>query len=233
MTILQQSILKLKPRDDFDFANFYTGANSELIINLINSAKHQGEQFIYLWGTLGTGRSHLLQACCNMAKQHQNSTIYLALSLPNLTPNILENLEHTSLTCIDDINSVIGNSEWEIAIFNLFNNLMELKNHLIIASDCAPNAINCHLKDLKSRLGSGTTYQVQALTDDQKILAMQMRCKNRGLTLPENVSRYLLNNCQRDMHALFNLLDKIYQTSFIQQHQLTIPFIKKVLDDIF
>jgi DnaA family protein len=226
---LQQHFLNIGLRDDATFENFYAGKNSEPIGQLVAAASGKGENYIYLWGRLGSGCSHLLQACCNAAHQRKIPAIYLALNVPNLTPDILEDLDAMDLICIDDVSSILGDLQWEYALFSLFNKLTDLKKSLVIAADCVPTALNCKLPDLKSRLTLGTAFQVQALTDEEKILALQMRAKNRGLNFPESVIKYLLIHQTRDMHTLVNILDELDRASLAEQRKLTIPFVKKIM----
>jgi DnaA-homolog protein len=229
--MLQQNFLNVGLRDDATFANFYIGTNSESLIHLTAAANCKGESYIYIWGKVGSGCTHLLQACCNAAQQQKIPAIYLTLNLPNLIFDVLEDLDAMELICIDDINSVMGDLRWEEALFNLFNKLAEAKKHLIIAADCLPAMLACKLPDLKSRLSSGVAFQVEALTDDEKILALQIRAKNRGLNLAENVIQYLLTHLTRDMHTLVKLLDKLDRASLVKQRKLTIPFVKEILTE--
>ena len=60
-----QLTLGLALRDDATFSNFYPGDNLALLNHLQVFSAGKGEQFIYLWGAAGMGRTHLLQACCH------------------------------------------------------------------------------------------------------------------------------------------------------------------------
>jgi len=85
------------------------------------------------------------------------------------------------------------------------------------------------LPDLQSRLARLVTYQVQALGEDERILALQLRARHRGLDLPDDTARYLLSRSRRDMASLYGLLDKLDLEALRAQRRLTIPFVKEVL----
>ena len=73
-------VLNLTLREDATFGNFYPGQN-QLIINKLRSFCSQpDESYIYLWGMAGSGRTHLLQACCHEI----NNSIYFDLGDPSL-----------------------------------------------------------------------------------------------------------------------------------------------------
>lgn len=222
----KQLTLDLRLDDHNTFDNFFIGDNQELIDCLRTSA----ERFIYISGPQYSGRSHLLQACCCEANKDGRTCFYLSLHNCNkLTPQILENLETTSLVCLDDIQSIGDKPKWEEAIFKLFNDLLENKRQLIVAADVAPKLLPIKLPDLKSRLAWGLALQIIPLTDEQKLAALQMRARNRGLQFSESLGKYLLQRYARDAKSLFAILDKLDKASFISQHKITVPFIKTVL----
>lgn len=226
---LKQNPLQVGLRDDATFANFYYGRNDELLANLTQTTQSIGEKYFYLWGLPGSGCSHLLQACCHAAKQQKKAAIYLNLNSPHLTPEALDDLEYLDLVCLDELNSVAGNLKWEKKLFNLFNFLAEQKKTLIIAASCSVSALPIKLSDLKSRLNSGLIFQVHPLTDEEKILAWQMRAKNRGLNVAQNVITYLLKHQSRTMNDLLTILDQLDTNSLAAKRKITIPFAKEVL----
>ena len=59
-----QLSLAVQLPDDETFASFYPGDNAQLITNLKNAAIGQGAPLLFVWGSRGSGRSHLLHATC-------------------------------------------------------------------------------------------------------------------------------------------------------------------------
>jgi DnaA family protein len=220
MNKFNQLTLNIRLRDDATFANFYSENNQQLLTHLQTNT----DLFIYLWGKSGSGRSHLLQATCQAAK----SAIYLPITT-KLEPEILSGLENMDVLCLDDIHHIAGIKTWEEAIFHLFNKLATNITRLIISANTPPASLPIMLPDLKSRLASGITFQVQPLSDQQKLTALQLRAKNRGLQLSQEVGEFLLNRYARDTNSLFTILEKLDQASLATQRKLTIPFIKTIL----
>ncbi len=224
MKNFNQLTLNIRLRDDATFENFYSENNQQLISQLQAS----DEQFIYMWGKPGCGHSHLLQATCQAATKQGHSAIYLPLTA-KLKPKILQNLETMDVLCLDDIHNIASIEPWEEAIFHLFNKAIANTTRLIIAANTPPPTLPIMLPDLKSRLASGITFQVQSLSDQQKLTALRIRAKNRGLQLSEEVGEFLLNRYARDTNSLFAILEKLDQASLAAQRKLTIPFIKSIL----
>ena len=150
--------------------------------------------------------------------------------LAEYSPAVLDSMEQLPLVALDNIQAVTGNPEWEEALFHLFNRIRDRQGHLLIAADNSPKSIGVNLPDLVSRLTWGMTYQVEPLEDEDKVQALLLRAKRRGLNMGDDVARFILTRGPRDMQGLFDLLDKLDQASLSAQRKLTIPFIKAELD---
>ena len=229
--MLDQLLLRINLREETTFTNFCVGENKALFQALNEFLEGIDGSFIYLWGESGVGRTHLLQACCHAMKEPSFEMMYLPLKIPQLMPSVLQKLEKKRLVCIDDVNTVLGNREWEEALLYFYNRACEFQVKLVIAGDRVPLQLNCELADLRSRFSWGLVFQVIGLSDAEKIKALQMRARDRGFELSDEVGRFLLYRYPRDMTALFQLLDKLDQASLVAKRKLTIPFVKHVLEN--
>lgn len=226
----RQLTLPINLRADATFANFYPGDNAQLIATLKELLAGDGEQFIYVWGMRGVGRSHLLQACCHEFSDQQYAIVYLPLGIGHFTPEILQGMEDMSLVCLDDIDAVLGQKQWEEALLHFYNRARDNGVKLIVAGNNLPPQLPCELADLRSRLSWGLTFQVVALSDEQKLLALQMHARHRGMDLSREVGQFLLRHLPRNMAELFVVLNKLDHASLVAQKRLTIPFVKTVLE---
>lgn len=211
------------------FDNFLAGPNAQLVDLLTNASQHSENHFVFLWGGEGVGKSHLLQAACHqMAGQ---GSVYLPMRQAlEFSPEMLEGMEQLSLVAIDDLDAVAGSSDWELALFNLYNRMRDLgTTRLIVSAEQPLASLGIKLPDLQSRLAWGGVYQLESLTDQEKLIALQQRAKNRGFELSEEVGNYLLRHYQRNMNALFILLEDLDRVSLAEQRRLTIPFVKTVI----
>jgi DnaA family protein len=68
------------------------------------------------------------------------------------------------------------------------------------------------------------------LADDEQVQALQLRAAWRGLELPAEVARYLLQRTERSNRALFALLDRLDKAALTAQRKLTVPFVRAVLE---
>ena len=222
--------LGLTLRDSARFENFHAGAGSEAVAALQAVAGGGGESPVYLAGLPGTGKSHLLQAACHAAGSEGRATAYLPMKdLQALSAEMLEGLEDMALVCVDDIDVIAGQREWETALFNLFNLMRAAGNSLVFAASGKPAECGFDLPDLVSRLGWGLTYTLKPLDETQLLAALALRARGRGLELPDETAQFLLKRIPRDLPSVFDLFDRLDEASMIEKRRLTIPFVKSVL----
>ena len=201
--------------DDETFASFWPGDNPSLLAALQNVLRQEHSGYIYIWSREGAGRSHLLHAACAELSQRGDAVGYVPLDKRTwFVPEVLEGMEQLALVCIDNIECVAGDEPWEMAIFNLYNRILESgKTRLLITGDRPPRQLNLGLP----------------LSDEDKLQALQLRARLRGFEMPEDVCRFLLKRLDREMRSLFMTLDQLDHASITAQRKLTIPFVKEIL----
>lgn len=221
--------LPLRLADHAVFGSFLATGNEALIAMLGDLAGGSG-QGCWLWGAAATGKTHLLQAVCDRAGDR---SVYVPLRmLANTDPAVLDGLASRDLICIDDIDTVAGDAPWESALFELYNHILDADRILIVSATMAPRECPIALPDLQSRLVRLPIYQVQPLGEDERVEALQLRARHRGLDLPGDTARYLLNRSRRDMASLYELLDKLDFEALRAKRRLTIPFVRDVLQEL-
>lgn len=224
---MSQLALPLRLADHAVFDSFHAAGNEALVAMLRALAQGDDGAGCYLWGSSSTGKTHLLQAVCDVAG---DESVYLPLAMfAEASPEMLDGLTQRRLICVDDIEAVAGDKHWETALFALYNEATANRCALVVAASQAPRSSEFRLADLKSRLGQLPTYQLEALGDSDTQRALQLRARHRGLDLPDDTAQFLLNRSRRDMASLYELLDKLDSEALRAQRRLTIPFVKDVL----
>ena len=226
-----QLTLPIHQFDDETLDNFY-GKNNLVLLNSLQGNFAQLKQpFFYIYGAQGSGKSHLLKACCNFYLTQQRPAIYVPLDKSRyFSSAVLENLEQQELVCLDDIQQIIGERDWEIALFDLINRIRETgKTLLLMSANQAVNHLKIGLPDLASRLNWGEIYQLNPLNEQQKIEVLKNKARQRGIELPDETANFLLKRLERDTQTLFKTLEQLDQASLQAQRKLTIPFVKEIL----
>ena len=100
----------------------------------------------------------------------------------------------------------------------------------MLAADVSPRNLDISLPDLQSRFSWGVVYHLAAPDDERRCEILQFRARQRGLELPVEVARFLVNRVPRSMDTLLELLDQLDRASLAQKRRLSIPFVKQILD---
>ncbi len=220
---MKQLALGVQLRADAVFESFAPGGNSEIIAAL----RALPAAPVWIWGARGSGKTHLLQAVCAAAA----AAAYLPLDRNfGLPPEALSGFEASGVVCVDDVDAVAGDLDWERALFRLFNASAELHTRLVFAASAAPRSLAWALEDWKSRAAACVVYQLQALDEAGRLDALRLRAAQRGLHLPHETAQYLLHRFARDLPSLLGLLDTLDEASLAAQRRLTIPFIRGALE---
>ena len=115
---MAQLPLALTLADHASFETFVGGANAAAVEHARSLARGAAGT-IWLFGAVGSGKSHLLQAACRAATAAGRRAMYVAL--PARSPEILADLEHVDVLAVDDVHRVAGHLEWEQALFVILN----------------------------------------------------------------------------------------------------------------
>ena len=224
---MTQLALPLRLADHAVFASYLSSGNEALVATLTELADGNGGQGCWLWGGAAVGKTHLLQAVCDRAGDR---SVYVPLkTLHAAGAELLEGLESREIICLDDIESVAGDDAWEEALFALCNQVFDADGILLVAAAMSPRECPVSLADLQSRLVRLPAFHVHALDEQQRVTALQLRARHRGLDLPGETANYLLSRSRRDMASLYELLDKLDHEAMRAKRRLTIPFVKSVL----
>jgi DnaA family protein len=205
---MKQLLLDIQPAALPTLDNFVVGRNAEALHSLrLAASGNKDARFIYLWGSHGSGKSHLLQACAELARQHK---VHLVIA---------ENVQLLS-------------EEQQIDLFNTYNQLRaDTSAHggvLLASGDAAPAQMGLR-DDLATRLSWGLVYQLHPLTDEEKSQALRTHAKERGMKLPEEVVDYCLRHLRRDLPTLIATLDALDEWSLTEKKPVTVPMLRKLL----
>jgi DnaA family protein len=197
---MRQLPLEISPPAAPSLDNFVAGANAEALAAVRSlAAGRLREAIVYVWGALGSGRTHLLRAAA---------------------------LANPSLVAADDVESLDAGAQQ--ALFNAINEARE-GGPGVIASGVAPPAGLALREDLRTRLAWGLVYQLHAPSDAEKAAYLRAEAARRGLRLPEEVLAYLLTHLPRDLASLNAVLEALDRYSLASQRPLTLPLVREAL----
>lgn len=223
--------LALCLRPPLSLEDFIAGPNAPALA-AIRSLLTGGEQTqIYVSGGPASGKTHLLVGACEDWDSRVGGTgggaVYLSLGdHADYRVELLDGLEQHGLIAVDDLQAIAGVADWEEALFVFYNRARAAGCRLLLAGSGGPSVLPLRLADLRSRLAWGLSYQLQPLDDRDKTRLLQRQAERRGLILPGEVARYILDRHSRDLPSLLALLERLDRASLAERRRLTLPFVR-------
>ncbi|GAB6065707.1 chromosomal replication initiator protein DnaA [Aquifex pyrophilus] len=194
----------LNPRYTFD--NFIVGKGNRFAYEVVKEAlENLGYLYnpVFIYGSVGTGKTHLLQAIGNEAKKRGYRVIYssandFADEMVNYMKegriNEFRNrYKSVDLLLLDDVQFLSGKERTQLEFFHIFNTLYILEKQIILASDRHPQKLNGVSDRLVSRFEGGILVEIE-LDTETKLKIIREKLKEFGLEPKSEVVKYLLEN---------------------------------------
>ncbi|MDP2787763.1 MAG: DnaA regulatory inactivator Hda [Pseudomonadota bacterium] len=210
-----QLILDIRPDTLPGFDNFLPGPNAEALAAVREHAAGLiQEPVLYLWGEAGTGKSHLFQAWCHATGA---APVFPLPEPPQ------------ALVVVDDVDRL--DAEDQIRLFSLINAAREGAGRVLATGPLPPaQLIELNVRpDLATRLAQGLVFRLHPLSDADKRAALTVRAESHGMRLPDEVLRYLLTHCRRDLPHLLTLVDLLDTHSLSRKRPVSLPMLKEIL----
>ena len=221
----QQLILDLLPPSPPTLDSFVVGENQVAL----DALQHcQPGRAIYLWGSPGSGRTHLLQAAAARTSGFYFGKEHRPAALKSIaTADALQ----YALVAVDNVEDL--DDDGQAALFALYNRWREVASTrqgfaLVLAGDRAPIAMPLR-EDLRTRLGWDLVFRLALLSDEDRAEALRAKGKSRGLELAPEVISWVLTHYDRDMSRLSTLVDALDRYSIAKHRAITLPLLKDLL----
>jgi DnaA family protein len=219
---MSQLLLDISPDWKPTLDNFVVGRNLELVSALRHALSgDSSERFFYVWGEAGSGKSHLLQASVNAARDLLLDAVYSEGSVPSLDMD-----SGITVVAVDDVEQL--DDAAQIELFDIYNRMRDSGAMLLVSGNASPPHLALR-DDLRTRLGWGLVYQVHVLSDEEKERALAQHARSLGLVLPPEVTQYLLRHGRRDLPTLMAVLESLDAHTLRLHRPPTIPLLKEVL----
>ena len=207
------------------FDEFYFEKNNLFIKEILLS-----EEDLFLYGVEQAGKSFLLQSVCNHFAFKEKQSLYIPIKeVKKYGSDFIDSLDQLHVICIDDVDLIASNKEWEIALFNLINNCFLSKCRLIFCSSTNPSKINFELEDLISRIKKIDHVELVPVKTDNLPEAIKFIADLRSINLGDKEIKYLITYSRRSMSDLLDIINKLDNLSMQLKRKITIPLIKEII----
>lgn len=254
--LVAERVFESKPANDADvnpqtnlnkkysFDAFIIGSHNELahaasLAVVDNLGKTYNPLFLY--GGVGLGKTHLLQAIGNAISEKNPPKNILYIPAERLTGEIVEAIKNKTiedlkshyhkldLLMIDDIQFIAGKEKTQDIIFSTFNELHGKNKQIVLSSDRPPKAIPALEERLCSRFEGGMIADVGLPDFETRLAILKLKTKQKGVFLDEDILGYIATNIQKNIRELEGALNRIIAVSQVYNKSLDTKEAKRIL----
>lgn len=228
----------------YNFDTFVVGKANELayaackaVVNNLGKAYNP----LFIYGGVGLGKTHLLQAIGNEVKNNNKSVLYTTSE--KFTNNYIQAVHSgkakdfknmyrkVDLLLVDDVQFMGGKDGTQEEFFHTFNELQQDDKQIVLSSDRPPKSMPAIEKRLISRFESGMVADIGKPDLETKIAILENKAKEKGFRLDSEIINYISNNVQNNIRELEGALNKIIVFHQMSNTKPTINSVQKVLGD--
>lgn len=214
--------------DEMSLQTFIPGSNALLLARVQDLLQHPRFSPLYCWGEAGCGKTHLLRGAAWAITQQGERALWLSAHAREDWPEPGEIGEDGSLRLIllEDCDALESERQQCAFAHLLWAQSLDIA---VISAARSPFAALTLREDLKSRLGWGGIFAVQALSESDARVALRMAAQRRGFTLSGEVEDFLWSHFARDLGALSRLLARLDTFSLEQKRRVTVALLRTLV----
>ena len=228
----------------YTFDNFIVGSGNELAYAACQAiAQTPGTKYnpLFLYGGVGIGKTHLLQAVGNavLARRPRSRIVYV--SSEQFVQEFLDAIRFKKNTdfagyyrgadvlIIDDMQFIAGKEKTQDEFFHTFNTLHQANKQIIISSDKSPKDIPTLEARLRSRFEWGMSIDMQTPDLETRCAIVQTKALVHGTSLPQDVVEYLASHFNTNIRQLEGALNQFLAYCELHGQQPDITIVKGLL----
>lgn len=222
----------IKPLYSFD--NFVKCRGNETAFGFAEKllTADDNENLLYLHGTTGSGKTHLLSAVgreISTVHQIDIPVIPVEQLRPDNRDATINRLSPLPALLLDDLHLLTDNMDLRVALWQLFNDFYESGRKIVATAILPPKDLTSLDSHLQSRFMWGLVAKLDISDDHSRRMIMQKLAEDRQIILPEEVIDHLLIHLPRDISILTEALDRIKTHSFAIQRKISLRLAREAL----
>ena len=229
----KQLIFPFQINQKASFDSFFCSPdNQNLMTRLADIAISQDANEIIIHGEKGSGKSFLMQAICNELSSSEKQFAFIPMKKAlNMGVEIFQNLGSLDTVCIDDLQLILANQQWETALFNLINECQQSNCSLILSlGGTQPVEESIVLPDLLSRIKRMEFLPLHAVQDELFNQAIVFVAQQLEIKIDNAELEFLLNHQTRIFSLLVENIITLDKQAASLKRKITIPLIKETLN---
>ncbi|GAL86971.1 chromosomal replication initiation protein [Sporocytophaga myxococcoides] len=199
---------------------------------------------LMIYGGVGLGKTHLVQAIGNRIKQNSPDKFVLYVSSEKFTNQFLDAIKNNNtqefanfylqvdVLVIDDVQFLSGKEKTQEIFFHIFNHLHQSGKQIIMTSDCPPKDLKGLQERLLSRFKWGLTADLQQPDFETRIAIIRKKMQSEGVEISDSVVEYLAYSIDTNVRELEGVLISLIAQSSLTQKEIDLELAKQTLQSI-
>lgn len=241
----KETVSGLNP--NFNFDNYVTGRANQLAraaaLQVADNAGHAYNP-LFIYGGVGLGKTHLLQAIGNRLKQQNPEANIRYLHAERYVSDVVKAYENKAfdafkkqyhsldLLLIDDIQFFGKKTRTQEEFFYAFNTLIEEKKQIVITCDTYPKEITDVDERLRTRFSWGLTVAVEPPELEMRVAILLKKAEESKISLDEDVAFFVAKQIRSSVRELEGALNRIVAMSKFTGHAIDVHLAKDALRDL-
>ncbi len=236
---------QLNPR--YTFESFVVGASNQFAHAAAQAVAEQPSRAynpLFLYGGVGMGKTHLMQAVGHLIKRRNPQTRLTYLSAEKFTNEVINSLRFdrmisfrdrfrgVDVLLVDDIQFIAGKERTQEEFFHTFNALYEQQKQIVVSSDCPPKEISAIEERLRSRFEWGLIADIQPPDLETKIAILQKKAETERVQIPEDVAEFIARSIKSNVRELEGALTRLLAYASLTGTAITLSTAQQVLKNI-
>ncbi len=201
---------------------------------------------LFIYGGVGLGKTHLLQAIGHYVRQHYPHLKVRYVSTEQLVNDFIESVTQkgrmegfrhryrtNDVLLVDDIQFLINKKESQDEFFHMFNTLYEAGKQIVLSSDRPPRDLRPLEERLISRFDHGLITDIQPPEVETRIAILRTKVEAGGSPVPDDVLGLIADRISGNIRELEGALTRVKAYSSLTRHPITLELAHSVLKDTF
>ena len=233
---------------EFTFDTFVEGKSNELARAAATQvADNAGRTYnpLLLYGGVGLGKTHLMQAVGNELLQRNPNATVLYLHSQRFVQDMVKALQTGTMQdfmkfyrsvdalLIDDIQFFAKKMRSQEEFFHVFNALLERGHQMVLTSDKYPREIDGLEERLKSRFVYGLTVEVEAPDLETRVAILMKKAEAEQIALDQSVAFFMAERIRSNVRELEGALRRVIANARFTGSRISVDQVKRALRDLF
>jgi len=242
---LKQNVYAPKLHPDYTFDNFVVGPSNRLGHASCVAISHSlGNTYnpLFLYGSSGLGKTHLLHAVCYEVRQECDSAVIQFLSCEDFVNRFIRAIETGNLAgfqsqfrtvdalVIDDVQFLREREQSQEEFFHTFNALYNNGKQIILSADCPPGKIPSLEERLISRFNWGLVARIDPPGYETRVAIVQKKAHIRGMNIADEIAEYIARKVHANIRELEGALTPLYAVASTTGNPITLELAHLALE---